>query len=97
IPVKSLSATASVGTLVSRYRNISTVRPSAIDTGIPVSISASNKANTIPTLPQITPTATSATEMVISQIAAFCLDIGANGSSTATTASALIWRLLWQV
>ena len=40
MPVKSLSATASIGTLVITNRKESTVRPSAIEIGMPVSISA---------------------------------------------------------
>ena len=40
IPVKSLSATASIGTVVITNRKLSTVRPSAIEIGMPVSISA---------------------------------------------------------
>ncbi len=39
MPVKSFSATASIGTSVMKKRNESTVRPSEIDTGMPVSIS----------------------------------------------------------
>ena len=46
-PVNSLSATDSVGTSVSVNMKVSTVRPSAIDTGMPVSISASSRANMI--------------------------------------------------
>ena len=40
IPVNSLSATASIGTCVITNRKLSTVRPSAIEIGMPVSISA---------------------------------------------------------
>src|SRR6187551_3680147 len=40
IPVNSLSATASIGTVVMTNRKVSTVRPSAIEIGMPVSISA---------------------------------------------------------
>src|SRR4029450_8100262 len=40
MPVKSLSATASIGTEVITNRKLSTVRPSAIEIGIPVSIIA---------------------------------------------------------
>ena len=45
IPVNSLSATDSVGTSVSANMKVSTVRPSAIDTGMPVNISAISSAN----------------------------------------------------
>ena len=44
-PVKSLSATDSVRTSVSVNMKVSTVRPSEIDTGMPVSISASSRTN----------------------------------------------------
>ena len=40
IPVNSFIDTASIGTSVSVNRKVSTVRPSAIETGMPVSISA---------------------------------------------------------
>ena len=43
IPVNSLSATDSVRTSVSVNRKVSTVRPSAIETGMPVSISANKQ------------------------------------------------------
>ena len=46
-PVNSLSATDSVGTSVSVNMKVSTVRPSAMDTGMPVNISASSSANRI--------------------------------------------------
>ena len=49
MPVNSLSATASIGTLVSVNRKISTVRPSAIEIGMPVSISATSSAKISPT------------------------------------------------
>ena len=39
MPVNSFSATASIGTCVIVNRKVSTVRPSAIETGMPVSIS----------------------------------------------------------
>ena len=39
MPVKSLSATDSIGTVVMKNRNDSTVRPSEIEIGMPVSIS----------------------------------------------------------
>ena len=45
MPVNSLSATDSVGTSVSVNMKLSTVRPSAIETGMPVNISASSSAN----------------------------------------------------
>ena len=44
-PVNSLSATDSVRTSVSVNMKVSTVRPSEIDTGMPVSISASSRTN----------------------------------------------------
>ena len=46
-PVNSLSATDSVGTSVSVNMKVSTVRPSAIETGMPVNISDSSSANRI--------------------------------------------------
>ena len=39
MPVKSFSATDSIGTVVMKNRNDSTVRPSEIEIGMPVSIS----------------------------------------------------------
>ena len=71
MPVNSFSATASTGTSVRRNRNISTVRPSAIDTGMPVSISAISRQKTMATLPPMVEMPTSATAIEISQIAAF--------------------------
>ncbi len=44
MPVKSFKATASSGTWVSVNRNVSTLRPRAIDTGMPVTISANSSA-----------------------------------------------------
>ena len=44
MPVKSFRATASSGTEVSVKRNVRTVRPSAIDTGMPVRSSAASSA-----------------------------------------------------
>ena len=44
MPVNSFSATASTGTWVSVNRNVSTLRPRAIDTGMPVTISANSSA-----------------------------------------------------
>ena len=44
MPVNSFRATASTGTWVSVNRNVSTLRPSAIDTGMPVTISANSRA-----------------------------------------------------
>ena len=44
IPVNSFSATASIGTCVITNRKLSTVRPSAIEIGMPVSISAISSA-----------------------------------------------------
>ena len=40
MPVKSFKPTASIGTCVIVNRKVSTVRPSAIEIGMPVSISA---------------------------------------------------------
>ena len=45
MPVKSLSATASIGTEVITNRKLNTVRPSAIEIGMPVSISAISRPN----------------------------------------------------
>ena len=39
MPVNSFSATDSIGTVVMKNRNVSTVRPSEIEIGMPVSIS----------------------------------------------------------
>ncbi len=50
MPVKSFSATASTGTWVIVNRNVSTVRPSAIETGMPVSISAASRPKMIAAL-----------------------------------------------
>ena len=71
MPVNSFSATASTGTAVKRKRNISTVRPSAIETGMPVSINAISRQNTIATLPPAIEMPINATAIEISQIAAF--------------------------
>ena len=51
MPVKSFSPTDSIGTFVIVKRKVSTVRPSAIEIGIPVSISATRMAKMIPALP----------------------------------------------
>ncbi len=51
MPVNSFRPTASIGTCVMVNRNVSTVRPSAIEIGIPVSISATRMAKMIPALP----------------------------------------------
>ena len=40
IPLNNFNATASIGTCVIVYMKVSTVSPSAIETGMPVSISA---------------------------------------------------------
>ena len=48
MPVNSFSATDSIGTLVSVNRNVSTVRPSAIEIGMPVSISDSSRMKIMP-------------------------------------------------
>jgi hypothetical protein len=47
MPVNSFSATASTGTWVSVKRKVSTVRPSEIETGMPVSISANSSVKMI--------------------------------------------------
>ena len=49
MPVNSFSATASIGTLVMMKMKVSTVMPSAIEIGMPVSISAISrpKINTL--------------------------------------------------
>ena len=44
MPVNSFSATDSIGTWVRKNRNVSTVRPSEIEIGMPVSISATSSA-----------------------------------------------------
>ena len=44
MPVNSLSATDSIGTWVRKNRNERTVRPSEIEIGMPVSISATSSA-----------------------------------------------------
>ena len=49
MPVKSFSATESIGTSVSVNRKVSTVRPSAIEIGMPVSISATSSTKIMPT------------------------------------------------
>ena len=47
MPVNSFSATDSIGTEVMKNRNVSTVRPSAIEIGMPVSISATSSPKII--------------------------------------------------
>ena len=47
MPVKSLRATDSIGTWVMVKRKVSTVSPSAMDTGMPVSIRASSRPKMI--------------------------------------------------
>ena len=47
MPVKSFIDTASIGTCVSVNKKARTVRPSAIDTGMPVIIKAIRSANTM--------------------------------------------------
>ncbi len=48
MPVNSFIDTASIGTRVSVNRNVITVRPSAIEIGMPVSISAIKSAKMVP-------------------------------------------------
>ena len=50
MPVKSFSATDSIGTVVIVNRYVSTVRPSEIEIGIPVSISPNSSAKMIQAL-----------------------------------------------
>ncbi len=50
MPVNSFSATDSVGTLVIVKMKVSTVMPSAIEIGMPVSISAISRAKMISAL-----------------------------------------------
>ena len=76
MPVNSFNATASTGTSVSRYRNISTVRPSAIDTGMPVSINAISRQNTMAILPPTMHVTIRAAVIESSQIDAFFFDHG---------------------
>ena len=65
MPVNSLSATDSIGTWVIVNRNVSTVRPSEIDTGMPVSISANSRTKMIHALLTSTPTSFSTMGMAI--------------------------------
>jgi len=87
IPVKSFMATASVGISVKKKRNDRTVRPRAMEIGMPVSIRASSRAKTIPVLPSMA-MAPSATAMPMIILAAFGLE---NCSHPAT--GVLIWHL----
>ena len=73
IPVKSFMATASVGTLAKKNRKVRTVRPRAMEIGMPVSIRASNRANTMPVLPSMA-IAPSASAMQTNQVPAFFLE-----------------------
>ena len=50
MPVNSLSATEAIGTSVSANRKLKTVRPSAMEMGMPVSISTSSKTKIISAL-----------------------------------------------
>ena len=63
MPVKSFSATDSIGTVVIVNRYVSTVRPSEIEIGIPVSISPNSSAKMIHALVIGTPASLSATGM----------------------------------
>ncbi len=73
MPVKSFMATASVGTSEKKKRKVSTVRPSAMEIGIPVSIKAKRSAKTMPVLPRVA-IEPSITAMARSQVAAFFLE-----------------------
>jgi len=73
MPVNSFIATASVGISVKKKRNDSTVRPRAIEIGMPVSISSSRIANTMPVLPSMA-IAPSAAAIQSSHFVAFCLE-----------------------
>ncbi len=57
MPVNSFSATEVIGTVVIVNRKVSTVRPSEIDTGMPVSISPNSSRNMISGVGTCTPTA----------------------------------------
>ena len=57
MPVNSLSATDSIGTVVIVNRYVSTVRPSEIEIGMPVSISPMSSAKMIAALGTSTPAA----------------------------------------
>ena len=63
MPVNSFSATDSIGTVVIVNRNVSTVRPSEIEIGMPVSISPISSAKMIHALARSTPASLSATGM----------------------------------
>src|SRR5438552_3812790 len=66
IPVKSLSATDWIGTVVIANRYVSTVSPSEIEIGIPVSIRPNSSAKMIQALAMSTPASFSATGTAIS-------------------------------
>ena len=63
MPVKSFSATDSIGTVVIVNRYVSTVRPSEIEIGIPVSIRPNSSAKMIHALLSGTPASLSAIGM----------------------------------
>ena len=66
MPVKSFSATDSIGTVVIVNRYVSTVRPSEIEIGIPVSIRPNSSAKMIQAFAIGTPASFSTTGMAIS-------------------------------
>src|SRR5690242_10591692 len=66
MPVKSFSATDWIGTLVMKNRYVSTVRPSEIEIGIPVSISPNSSAKMIQAFATSTPASLSSTGIAIS-------------------------------
>ena len=66
MPVNSFSATDSIGTVVIANRYVSTVRPSEIEIGIPVSIRPNSSAKMIHAFAIGTPASLSATGIAIS-------------------------------
>jgi hypothetical protein len=65
MPVKSLSATDWIGTLVMKNRYVSTVKPSEIEIGIPVSIRPKSRAKMIHALAMSTPASFSSAGIAI--------------------------------
>src|SRR5436190_15822906 len=65
MPVKSFSATDWIGTLVMKNRYVSTVRPSEIEIGMPVSIRPKRSAKMIHALATSTPASLSSTGIAI--------------------------------
>src|SRR5690349_368322 len=68
MPVKSLSATDSIGTVVIANRYVSTVRPSEMEIGMPVSIRPTRRAKMIHGLATGTPASFSPTGMPMARI-----------------------------